>query len=494
MKKRIFILSAVIMLLSVSAYAQISDTSVSEDGVLRVVGKTTEPEGTDISVLVVKPEKDYSNIVSDELEGEKAAGTLETIGQVKVGKDLVYEFTYKMHEDAVSGKYMVHAKAYGTDETDTGTFAFTNKKRLEEAFQKIIENRDVSEILKEHAYDIDYTSAEQYEKFTVSQKGFVAEVLGKSDITNTEMLKNEFSEFCEIVVLSSELKSADKIAVRDILEKSSEKFGIAENDYSDYSGLSQSKKEWVITNVISGSKSGMLPGEIANLFKEAVKTAKSNNTSGSGGSGGGSGGGVGMSSGFAAGTAPNVNVTPSETKNEFLDLENVPWAEEAINTLAKYEIINGKGQNLFAPNDNIKREEFVQMIVKSFNLSKNGQVLNFNDISKDAWYYEAVNTAYQCGIVKGKNEAEFGIGELITRQDMAVMLYRAAEFTEVEIFVVEPEEEVSDMEMVNDYAKDAVEKLVKANVINGDQNKVFNPENNATRAQAAVMIYNLLYK
>ena len=92
------------------------------------------------------------------------------------------------------------------------------------------------------------------------------------------------------------------------------------------------------------------------------------------------------------------------------------------------------------------------------------------------------------------SETRFGTGEFITRQDMAVMLYRAAAAADVEILVVDAEKTVNDSADISGYAADAVAELVKAGIINGDQNRNFNPKNNATRAQAAVMIYNVLYK
>ena len=305
-------------------------------------------------------------------------------------------------------------------------------------------------------------------------------------------MKTEFSDYCTIAINCADLKVPEKETVKNMIESLWKKIGIEESTYSDYTQLSSSKQEWVIADVISNSKTGMLPKDVAEQFRKSVNEAK--NKKNTGGTSGGGGGGGSSSSGFSAGTAANTTVEPQKTAGKFTDLESVSWAEEAINTLAKYDVINGKSENIFAPNDYIKREEFAQLIVKSFNIPSGTQELKFEDVSKDAWYYDSLKKAFSNGIINGMSETKFGTGEFITRQDMAVMLYRAAAAAGVEILVVDAEKTVNDSADISEYAADAVAELVKAGIINGDQNRNFNPKNNATRAQAAVMIYNLLYK
>ena len=178
-----------------AAYAEITKTSISDDGELKVIGKTTEPEGTDVSVLVVRPKKDYTKIVSDEKDGEKAEDSLEAVGQIKVGKNSVYEYTYKMHADAVSGEYAVYARTYGTDTADKTTFIYSNKNRLNEAYEKIKSGEAVLDVLNEYAGDIDYSLSEKFKNFSDKQKGYIAEGISKSTLTDANDLKTEFSDY-----------------------------------------------------------------------------------------------------------------------------------------------------------------------------------------------------------------------------------------------------------------------------------------------------------
>ena len=86
--------------------------------------------------------------------------------------------------------------------------------------------------------------------------------------------------------------------------------------------------------------------------------------------------------------------------------------------------INGKSETIFAPNDNITREEFVAIVVRAFEMAAEGDI-DYSDVSVSDWYYEPIRIATNNGIITG-SDGSFGTGNNITRQDMAVILYRTA--------------------------------------------------------------------
>ena len=98
-----------------------------------------------------------------------------------------------------------------------------------------------------------------------------------------------------------------------------------------------------------------------------------------------------------------------------------------------------------------------------------------------------MNTAHQLGLVNGMPDGTFGIGQEITRQDMAVLAKRAADLKGI---VLEQKEarKLADMEQVSGYAKERVQALADAAIISGDENGVFNPMGSALREQAAKII------
>lgn len=195
------------------------------------------------------------------------------------------------------------------------------------------------------------------------------------------------------------------------------------------------------------------------------------------------GGGGSTGSGGAGGIYVGIQ-TPI-----FSDISNYSWAQEAITSLYSKGVISGYGNGSFAPQNNIKREEFVTIVVSAFYKDGEAGTYSFSDVSEDAWYYKNIAIATNYGIVSGMGENLFGVGRNITRQDMAVILYRIAGGR---ILSPESYNAFSDDGDIADYAKEAVYALRACGVINGVTSSEFAPKKNATRAETAVMVYRFL--
>jgi len=144
------------------------------------------------------------------------------------------------------------------------------------------------------------------------------------------------------------------------------------------------------------------------------------------------------------------------------------------------------GDGSFAPHANVTREQFIKMLVESFNIPT-AQGTVFADVDNGAWYAPYVYGAYNAGIINGVSDAEFGIGANISRQDIVTMIYRVMKSLDtmpeaVNLIYFDDEDAVSS------YAKDAVQTLADAGIINGMSEGVFAPIHSATRAQTAVIL------
>jgi hypothetical protein len=187
---------------------------------------------------------------------------------------------------------------------------------------------------------------------------------------------------------------------------------------------------------------------------------------------------------------PPAVVTPIETPVIFDDIADVDWAEYEITELYKKGIVNGVSDKKFDPNAPVTREQFVKMLVIAFGITEEGTgVSDFDDVDFRAWYANYVKLAATNGIVTGKGDGTFGVGEAITRQDAATLIYR--------LITVKEGEEITpatfgDEAVIADYAKEAVAYLSAKNVINGVGNGNFEPMTICTRAQAAKIIYQVL--
>ncbi len=207
-------------------------------------------------------------------------------------------------------------------------------------------------------------------------------------------------------------------------------------------------------------------------------------------SGSNHGGGKGFGGVTVSGT---TTVTPPQAINNYYnDISSAPWAIEAINYLSEKKVLAGKGNGIFAPNDNVTRAEFAKILVTAFGLTQKADI-NFADVSEDSWYAEFVKIAVGSGIAKGTSADTFGPEENITRQDMAVMLMNAAKLAK-SMAVDNGNVSFADEAEISDYAKSAVNTLTQAGIINGTGDGNFAPKAYATRAQAAKLVHALMMK
>lgn len=190
----------------------------------------------------------------------------------------------------------------------------------------------------------------------------------------------------------------------------------------------------------------------------------------------------------------NYPVMPEKEEIHFNDIdENTEWARESIEKLVSKGIVNGRDKNMFAPSDSVKRAEFLKMLILVFDLkAENAEDISFEDVTAEKWYYDVVKTASALNIAKGYGNGYFGANDSITRQDAAVMMMRAAAAVGFEFSQNEEMIDFEDKADIAEYAAEATEKLVKSGILHGDDNGYFKPSESCTRAQAAVMLANIL--
>ncbi len=257
-------------------------------------------------------------------------------------------------------------------------------------------------------------------------------------------------------------------------------------EYADFLGIA----------ALSADKYKTLAGG-SYMSKTALRNAAQGNSSSASArpAGNGGGSGSGGTKYNASGTMPDTKFEEeNETKAEltrivipFEDIDSVAWAAEAITALYDRQIINGKTENRFYPEDYVTREEFVKMIVCALNIQPESDLAAFSDVPTEAWYNGYVYAALKNGFVSGVGENEFGSGLNITRQDLAVIICNAITVPSAQNAV-----EFTDSSEIADYAKNAVEKLSALGIINGTESGAFEPNSCATRAETAQMLYGAL--
>lgn len=216
----------------------------------------------------------------------------------------------------------------------------------------------------------------------------------------------------------------------------------------------------------------------------------------SGGSSGGTSGGSSSGSGKGKGSGVSFVPTPKDedisvVKEEiFNDLENFDWAKEHIMALYNKGAVDGTEKNTFSPSNLVTREQFVKMISALTTFDENPPSAEFSDVAKGEWYEKYINGAKASGLISGRDDGTFGVGDCIIRQDAAIMCLNAIKKERPDLLENLKIEKLpfGDAGDISSYAVYAVSALNKLGILNGDASGNFNANANATRAEAAVMI------
>ncbi len=264
-----------------------------------------------------------------------------------------------------------------------------------------------------------------------------------------------------------------------------------EFDDVDFNNLSSELKK-VASNIKNASQLEAKYDEIAEKI-ETEKNKKETGGGSSGGSGGSSSGRGNSNRNDVSGVVTN-DLLPSENTNEvitetFHDLNTVSWAKEAICYLADKNVLNGRENGLFYPDDLVTREEFVKMITLALHILDDSAETSFTDVECGRWSYPYIASGVAAAIINGVSEQIFAPEAFITRQDMAVIVFRAAQCMKLELSGTAA---FSDENEISDYAKNAVSHLAGTGIVNGVGNGLFAPKDAVTRAQAAKIIYELV--
>jgi len=184
----------------------------------------------------------------------------------------------------------------------------------------------------------------------------------------------------------------------------------------------------------------------------------------------------------------------------FTDIPSNAWYVKAVQYVYDNGIMAGKG-DVFCPNNPITREEVVQVLYNQSGKPAVAIENRFPDV-KDAWYKNAVLWADDNDIANGKGTGMFGVGENISRQDLALMLYKYARLKDFDLTVNTGEiNKYADGNKVSGYAKEAMDWAITQGIMSGKGNKGedistyrLDPLGTATRAECASMMMKLLEK
>ena len=174
--------------------------------------------------------------------------------------------------------------------------------------------------------------------------------------------------------------------------------------------------------------------------------------------------------------------------NPFADVSEGDWYYEAVRFVQENDLMNGYGGGNFAPNAQLSRAQLAQILFNKEGRPGVDYLLDFSDVAGEAWYTEAIRWTASQGIVGGYGNGTFGPDDPITREQLAVMLWRysgspAAASRELYF---------NDTDEISGFALEALRWAVENGILNGYGDGRLGPQGQATRAQVAQMLKNFI--
>lgn len=187
-----------------------------------------------------------------------------------------------------------------------------------------------------------------------------------------------------------------------------------------------------------------------------------------------------------------VGVLGEARELPFTDVEAGSWYYDGVKYAVEKGLFTGTSATTFAPNMELTRSMLVTVLYRlagSPEVSQSGQ---FSDVQVDSWYEDAVTWAAANGVVAGYGGGVFGPDDDITREQLALILYRYAQLTEQDVDTETDLTAYSDAGEVSDFAREAMAWAVENGLINGTSKTTLSPKGTATRAQVAVILMRYL--
>ena len=192
-------------------------------------------------------------------------------------------------------------------------------------------------------------------------------------------------------------------------------------------------------------------------------------------------------------TTTEETETEETTKPEtitFSDVKESDWFYKGVSYVAENGMMNGMGDDLFAPNAPLTRE---MLAVVLYNMEKQPEstgVNPFADVKADMWYTDAIVWANANSIVAGYDDSTFGLGDSITREQLAAILYRYAQLKGYDVTEKADLTGYTDSASISSYAVEAIQWANANGIVNGMTETTLAPQGTATRAQVATMLMN----
>lgn len=176
-----------------------------------------------------------------------------------------------------------------------------------------------------------------------------------------------------------------------------------------------------------------------------------------------------------------------EQVGPFTDVNTDDWFAEAVQYMLDNEMMNGTSATTFGPNTTTTRGMIVTILYR-LEGEPDAAASNFTDVASNMYYADAINWAAANGIVNGVSETSFAPDNQITREQMAAILYRYAQFKGYDVTASNDLSSYTDASQISEYATTAMQWANAEGLITGRTSTTLAPQGTATRAEVATIL------
>ena len=171
-----------------------------------------------------------------------------------------------------------------------------------------------------------------------------------------------------------------------------------------------------------------------------------------------------------------------------IDVDKNAWYHKSVDYMIENGMMNGTSETTFLPDSAVTRGMIVEILYRLEGEPGVKIAAEFSDVADGQYYADAVAWAAGNEIVTGYSKEKFGPDDAITREQLAAILYRYAQYKNIDVTRTADLSGYTDTAQISAYAETAVKWANAEGLITGVTDTMLKPAGTATRAQAAEIL------
>ena len=189
-----------------------------------------------------------------------------------------------------------------------------------------------------------------------------------------------------------------------------------------------------------------------------------------------------------------VDENPNTGANPFTDVSEKDWFYGDVMFVYENGLMLGTSKTLFSPHGTATRGMMATILWRMEGSPAPKGKNSFTDVATGKWYADAITWTAENGIFAGYGKDKFGPDDPITREQLAAIFYRYADYKGYDLAVKGNLDKFKDADKITDYAKTAMQWAVGSGLVKGKSGNLLDPQGTATRAEIAAMLHRFIEK